>query len=94
MNISDLINGLFEAIGAVFLFLNILALLKDKTVKGVSIPSTIYFTSWGIWNIYFYPSNGLWFSFAGGVLLVIMNITWVTLTFYFKNVKPFVPPSR
>jgi len=36
----DLINAVFEGCGAIFLCLNVRRLLKDKSVKGVSLLTT------------------------------------------------------
>jgi hypothetical protein len=85
MNIGDLINGLFEFVGAIFVILHILRLTKDKEVKGVSVVATAYFTSWGVWNVYFYPTNNLIFSFVGGVFLATANIVYVTLLIYYNG---------
>lgn len=82
---NDLVNGLFETIGAVFLLNHVRTLLRDKAVKGVSVVSTTYFFAWGVWNVYFYPINGLWFSFGGGVLLMLCNAVYVGLLIYYSR---------
>ena len=82
----DLINGLYEFFGAVFLSMNVRRLWLDKKVSGVSLPPTFFFTSWGLWNLYFYPSLGQWYSFTGGLAIVVMNSIWLTLAVYYgKN---------
>ena len=73
----DLINGCFELLASSFLFLHVRRIFKDKQVKGVSIVATVFFTTWGWWNIFFYPVVGLWWSFWGGVPVVVMNSLWV-----------------
>ncbi len=85
MLISDFINGSFEFAGSFFLFINCLRTMKDKKVKGVSIISTSFFASWGIWNLYYYPSLGQWWSFFGGVSIVVMNIFWVCLMIKYRK---------
>jgi hypothetical protein len=85
MSIADLINGCYELLGGIFLLHNCWNLYKDKKVSGVSIPSIVFFTSWGYWNLYYYPSLNQWWSFAGGCLIVIANTLWVTMYFYYKN---------
>lgn len=81
----DVINGLFEFLAGSFIYLHIKQIKKDKAVKGVSIPATAFFTSWGVWNIYFYPSQGLIYSFVGGLFVVVMNFIWLGLMFYYKR---------
>lgn len=84
MNIQDFVNGSFEALGGLFVLNHCRILYGDKAVKGVSILSTVFFLSWGCWNIFFYPHLGLWWSFAGGVVLVMTNMLWSCLLVYYK----------
>lgn len=79
----DVINALFELTGAILLSLNVYILYKDKVVKGVHWLPTSFFVSWGVWNLYFYPHLGQWYSFAAGVLLVVVNIIWLCMMFYY-----------
>jgi hypothetical protein len=83
MQIPDLINGSVEFVGAVFTWKNALAIYRDKSIKGVYWPSTVFFTVWGLWNLYFYPVLGQWLSFTGGIFLVAGNICWVTMAIYY-----------
>jgi hypothetical protein len=87
MNNSDIINGAFEMLGGFFILLSIRRVLIDKQVKGVSVLSTVYFTTWGLWNIYFYPQNDLFFSFIGGIFLSLCNGIWVILLIYYFYTK-------
>ena len=77
MTTPDLINGLFEAFGTIFVYLHIRQIRKDKTVAGISIPAVVFFTSWGFWNIFYYPHLEQWISFVGGLGIVTMNSIWV-----------------
>lgn len=79
----DLINGLFELLASVFIALHIRAILKDREVKGVSVSATTFFFAWGVWNVFFYPSQGLWWSFVGGLTVVIANLIYLGALFYF-----------
>ncbi len=85
MNIPDFINGLFEATAGFAVLNHCRQVLKDKDVKGVSIASTIFFTSWGFWNLYYYPHLDQWFSFTGGLFIVASNTLWVVLMIYYKK---------
>lgn len=75
----DHINALFEAAGCLFVLANCRAVLRDKRVAGVSIAATVYFTAWGIWNLYFYPSLNQAWSFYAGAALASANFIWVCL---------------
>jgi len=81
---NDLMNGLFELGGALFVLNHSRVLYFDKAVKGVSLISLIYFLAWGFWNLIYYPSLGQFWSFIGGIGLVIANLIWVTLFVYYR----------
>ena len=83
MNYSDLINGIFEFIGAIFVCLSIYKLNKDKEVKGVHWLPIMFFTLWGGFNVWFYPHNDLYYSFIGGLFLMIINSIWVIQLIYY-----------
>ncbi len=85
MTLPDLINGLFEAVGGFLILNHARVLWNDKMVKGVSILSTAIFTSWGFWNLYYYPHLDQWLSFAGGLLIVAANTLWVTMMLYYTK---------
>jgi hypothetical protein len=87
MMMPDLINGLVELVGAFFTLKNALTLYQAKKLEGVYWPSTLFFTLWGLWNLYFYPALGQWLSFAGGAILVAGNMAWVTLAIYYLFIK-------
>lgn len=81
----DLINGGFELAGAAFNCLSIRALLRDRQVKGVSPLPSLFFMSWGLWNLVYYPSLGQWWSFWGGVALAATTATWLGLYVHFNR---------
>ena len=83
IDIADLINGTFELIGGCFLWTNVRKLYNDKVLKGINIMPVAFFTSWGYWNLYYYPSLDQWFSFVGGVNIVIANSVWVGQAIYY-----------
>lgn len=85
MNWADFTNGLFEFIGGLLILNHCRAVLRDKAVAGVSILSTAIFTSWGFWNLYYYPSLGQWWSFTGGLLIVAANCLWVYLMLKYRK---------
>lgn len=88
MDFPDLTNGAFEILGAVAIFGHVRRVLKDKAVAGVSIMSTIFFASWGFWNLYYYPHLGQWVSFTGGLFIVLGNVCWIAgLVYYTKHPK-------
>jgi hypothetical protein len=89
MQIPDLVNGLFEMVGGLTTFLNCWKLHKDKEVKGVVWQLTIFYTAWGLWNLYYYPSLGQWLSFLGGCVIVTSNVIWISQVVYYKRKAKF-----
>ena len=83
MDWSDLINGLFESTGCIFVLFNIHRVLKDKKVRGVSLWACSYFTVWGFWNFWYYSNLNQWLSFSGGALIALANLIWVLLMLYY-----------
>lgn len=83
----DMINGLFELVGGLLICLSISRLRKDRVVRGVSIFPVSFFASWGLWNLYFYPSVDCPYSFAGGVIVVSANLYWVGQMIYYKRME-------
>lgn len=75
----DHINGLIETIGAVLLFLDVLALRRDRVIAGVHWGPRLFFMGWGLWNLYYYPQLEQYWSFIGGCLLVMANAMWLVL---------------
>lgn len=85
METNDLINGIFETFGAVLCWGNVLRLYKDKYVSGISWTVQAFFASWGLWNLYYYPSLGQWASFYGGIGLALGNIVWVVMALHYQR---------
>lgn len=77
MQIPDLINGLFEAGGAVAAWKNYVQLRRDRAIRGVYWPVYGFYSLWGLWNLWYYPSLGQWVSFTAGIVLVTGNLAWV-----------------
>lgn len=83
----DMINGGFEVLGFFLILNHCRVAMNDQEVKGVSIFSTLVFIVWGVWNIYWYSYLTAWYSFFGGIVLMLANMWWVGLMIYFRNKK-------
>lgn len=83
MSTADFINGAFEALAGIFVAVNIRRVLRDRLVRGVSIWPLLFFSSWSLWNLYYYPSLRQWWSFAGGIVVLLANLTYAGLLAYF-----------
>ncbi len=85
MNLPDLVNGGFELIGGSLVFNNCLILHRDRAVRGVSALTQTFFASWGFYNPFLYSHLHLWFSFSGGLVLALGNVTWLALAFHYRR---------
>lgn len=83
--IADLINGCFELGAGIAQTINCFKLYQDKQIKGVRVSVTAFFASWGLWNLYYYPSLDQWLSFGSGILICLANFVWVGLAIYYTN---------
>jgi hypothetical protein len=85
MTSNDIGNSIFEIIGGILQVRNAYQIYKDKEVKGVFWPAWLFFTVWGYWNLYYYPSLGQWYSFVGGILIAVANTAWVSMAWYYTR---------
>ncbi len=85
INIPDVINSSFELLGTFAILGHVHRLWKDKNVAGVSLWATVFFASWGFWNLYYYPHLGQWWSFWGGIGIVLANIIWISGMVYYSR---------
>ena len=85
MNWADAVNGSYELIGGIFVFLNCLKLYKDKKIRGVTLSTGLFFASWSWWNLYYYPSLNQWLSFLGGLLIGAANSAWIIMAIYYTR---------
>lgn len=81
----DAINGLFEVIGALATWRNVMAIRRDRAVRGVAWASMAFFAVWGVWNLVYYPSLHQWISTLGGAFLTLGNLTWVGLALKYRH---------
>lgn len=82
----DMINAGFEA-GAGFAVLHhCWKLYQHKAARGVSAPAVMFFTLWGLWNIFFYPYLGQFWSFIGGIFVTLANALYVAMLVRYAKV--------
>jgi len=82
---ADAVNGCFECVGGLLLWLNVRRLYRDKVFKGVSVVPTAFFMAWGYWNLYFYPAVDAPLSFFGGLVIVAANTVWLGQMVYYRK---------
>jgi hypothetical protein len=82
---NDILNAIFELIGSLLAIMNIVKLIKDKAIRGVYWPIWAFYTAWGFWNLYYYPSVDCWYSFLAGIIMVIANLIWLILAVRYRK---------
>ena len=75
----DVINGIFELVGSIFIWGSVRQLVRDKGYAGLFLPQIMVYTAWGAWNLLYYPSLGQWWSTIAGVNVLVANLTWIIL---------------
>ena len=83
----DQINAAFEVAGALLTFMNTRQVFRDKGHAGIFVPAVALFTSWGFWNLYYYHELKQWWSVAATVVMVIANLSWLSLMLYYGKKK-------
>lgn len=83
--LGDVGNAAFELGGALLIWLNVRQLLRDRQIRGVFWPVNLFYTLWGMWNLYYYPSLGQWLSFYAGLGVVLGNAAWCALAWRFRG---------
>lgn len=83
----DVVNGLFETCGALFILPSVVKIRREKQVRGVSWVHAGFFASWGYWNLVYYPSLDQWLSFCGGIALVTVNTIWLAQLIYYSSAE-------
>jgi len=84
-SVMDMINAAFEFGGFLALVPSIMAIMRDKRVYGMSLLTPLFFTSWGWWNLFYYPSlDQVWSAVAAG-LLASANSVYLALLFKYRR---------
>jgi len=83
----DILNAIFEFGGGCLIWLSVRQLWLDKELKGVHWAPIIFFWAWGMWNLFYYPSLDQWWSFVGGLWIVLANFIWMCQIMWYKWIK-------
>lgn len=81
---ADVGNAIFEAGGAVLLWFNVRALYKDKQLRGVVLLPTLWYQTWGAWNLWYYHAIGQNLSWLAGMGVFAVNSVWVGLALWYR----------
>ena len=82
---SDMINALFEIAGALMVCDHIRHLLRDKSVAGVSTLAVVWFTTWSLWNVYYYNDINQIYSWCAAIIMGLIQTTYLILLIYYRR---------
>ena len=81
----DTLNGIFETGGGILQWISVRKLMRDKCIKGMYWPTTLFFALWGLWNLFYFPNIHQLMSFIGSLVIVTGNIAWVVYAIKYRN---------
>lgn len=79
MSWPDMVNAGFEAGAGLAVLAHCARLYQHKEARGLSIPAVVFFTGWGVWNMYHYPHLGQFWSLAGGIFVTLANAIYLAM---------------
>lgn len=47
--------------------------------------NSLFFTAWGVWNVYYYPALNQPLSFYGGLFVVVANAVYVWMMIFYRK---------
>lgn len=80
-----LLNAAFEAVGSIVIWLNVVRIRCDRTVKGSDWRVTAFYSAWGVSNLFYYPAVGDIYSAFACSGIALGNITWVVHALYYMR---------
>ena len=91
---ADLINSMFEFVGAGAVALSAYSCYQNKSADGVHWFSVMFFFIWGWWNLYFYGSLDQTASLIASMLMVIIQMVYMVLVIKYTWRKKVVDSLR
>ena len=84
----DQINSGFIFVAGIFYVLNLLKLIKDKDVKGISKLSIVFFSIWNIWTLFFFLMvTEFWWTIGAYIIVTVLNIVYIILMIKYSRKK-------
>jgi hypothetical protein len=65
--------------------LNCHAAWKHKAVRGVSLLAVVGYTSWSVFNVYYFGTLGQAWSQMGNCFILVGNATWLGLALSYRR---------
>ncbi|HAI17539.1 MAG TPA: hypothetical protein DCM10_05685 [Xanthomarina gelatinilytica] len=84
----DQINSGFIFVAGIFYVLNLLKLIKDKDVKGISKLSIVFFSIWNIWTLFFFLMvTEFWWTIGAYIIVTVLNVVYIILMIKYTREK-------
>ena len=85
MSWPDFVNGSFELFAGGFVLLSVRKTLATRSSGGASWVTVAFFSSWGWWNLFYYPHLGQPWSTIGAIFVCAANCAWAALLWKFRR---------
>lgn len=82
---NDAINALVEFGGAIMCWLNVRALYRDKSLKGVTWQSQAWGLGWNAWHLVYYTTLSQTLSFMGELFGASAVLAWLALAWRYRK---------
>lgn len=82
---KDAVNGGFEVGGGFFMLNHCRVLHAHKSVRGVSMLSSLFFLTWGVWNLYYYPALNQPVSFYGALFITAASSIYIAMMLHYRR---------
>jgi len=84
----DQINSGFIFVAGIFYVLNLLKLIKDKDIKGISKLSIVFFSIWNIWTLFFFLMvTEFWWTIGAYIIVTVLNVVYIILMIKYGRKK-------
>jgi len=84
-HLMDSVTAFFETGTAILVWTNVRWLLKDKVVRGVWWPGTLFNVLWGFWGFVIYVNFGWKVSLVMLIIKLLGQFTWIGLVLHYNN---------
>lgn len=66
-------------------WLHVRQIIRDKTVKGVSLIPTFVFMTTNVFEMIYFGQKGDWWNVGGAVSMLMSNVAWTVCVFYYHR---------
>ena len=83
---ADLITSAFDIVFVYSNYLNLVTLMKDKTVKEFDWRNMILYFAWNVWSTcVIYPDAKLYIANLFNVFILLLQLAWIVLYLRYRS---------